>query len=121
MHGAKSVLTCTRSSYRVGWLTFAHHGLSAYDEKNPVTLKGTVTNSSGPTHTPKLFRRERRKRKRHALGLRDPQSRKASQGRLVQAFTESRRPNYDKPNRRQERRARWIPPQARTRRWYRIA
>lgn len=23
--------------------TFAHHGLSAYDEKNPVTLKGTVT------------------------------------------------------------------------------
>src|SRR3984957_20421972 len=22
---------------------FAHHGLSAYDEKNPVTLKGTVT------------------------------------------------------------------------------
>jgi uncharacterized protein DUF6152 len=23
--------------------TFAHHGLSAYDEKSPVTLKGTVT------------------------------------------------------------------------------
>lgn len=22
---------------------FAHHGLSAYDEKNPITLKGTVT------------------------------------------------------------------------------
>jgi uncharacterized protein DUF6152 len=27
----------------VSFPTFAHHGNAAYDEKNPVTLKGTVT------------------------------------------------------------------------------
>jgi hypothetical protein len=43
MHGAKSVLAVLALVIASAGSTFAHHGLSAYDEKNPVTLKGTVT------------------------------------------------------------------------------
>ena len=43
MHRAKSVLAVVALVVVSAGLTFAHHGLSAYDEKNPVTLKGTVT------------------------------------------------------------------------------
>jgi hypothetical protein len=46
MHRAKSVLAVVALVLVSAGLTFAHHGLSAYDEKNPVTLKGTVTEFS---------------------------------------------------------------------------
>lgn len=43
MQGVKSVLAVLALVIASSGSTFAHHGLSAYDEKNPVTLKGTVT------------------------------------------------------------------------------
>ena len=43
MYSAKSVLAVLALVIASAGSTFAHHGLSAYDEKNPVTLKGTVT------------------------------------------------------------------------------
>lgn len=46
MHRAKSVLAVVALVLVSAGLTFAHHGLSAYDEKNPITLKGTVTEFS---------------------------------------------------------------------------
>jgi len=46
MHRAKSVLAVVALVMVSAGLTFAHHGLSAYDEKNPITLKGTVTEFS---------------------------------------------------------------------------
>jgi Family of unknown function (DUF6152) len=43
MHRAERVLAVVALVVVSAGLTFAHHGLSAYDEKNPTTLKGTVT------------------------------------------------------------------------------
>jgi|SRR5580704_3970499 hypothetical protein len=40
---AKGILAIVAVILALAGSTFAHHGLSAYDEKNPVTLKGTVT------------------------------------------------------------------------------
>ena len=40
---AKNVLAVIAVVLVLAGSTFAHHGLSAYDEKNPLTLKGTVT------------------------------------------------------------------------------
>ena len=42
-HGAKGLIFVIAAILTLAGSTFAHHGLSAYDEKNPVTLKGTVT------------------------------------------------------------------------------
>jgi hypothetical protein len=40
---ANSLLAVIAAIVAFAGATFAHHGLSAYDEKNPITLKGTVT------------------------------------------------------------------------------
>jgi hypothetical protein len=40
---AKNLLAAVALVLVLAGSTFAHHGLSAYDEPNPVTLKGTVT------------------------------------------------------------------------------
>ncbi len=42
-HKAKRLIFVFAAVIAFAGSTFAHHGLSAYDEKNPVTLKGTVT------------------------------------------------------------------------------
>ena len=68
----------------------AHHGNSAYDEKNPITLKGTVTEFDFvKSAQSNISGREGRQRERGALGHREPEPRNYGEERLDAPYAET--------------------------------